>query len=80
MRLKMTHPTNDTADKVAVIKSLNETLAKETVCVLRYKRHNFMAKGIHSESVNTEFSAHAKKATTHADPIAKRITELGYAG
>ncbi len=65
------------ADKEAVIKLLNEALATELVCVLRYKRHYFMAKGIHSESVKPEFLAHAKEEMAHADRIAKRITELG---
>ena len=65
------------ADKTAVIKLLNEALATELVCVLRYKRHYFMAKGIHSESVKAEFLQHAKEEMAHADRIAKRITELG---
>ena len=65
------------ADREAVIKLLNEALATELVCVLRYKRHYFMAKGIHSESVKPEFLAHAKEEMAHADRIAKRITELG---
>ena len=65
------------ADKMAVIKLLNEALATELVCVLRYKRHYFMAKGIHSESVKAEFLQHAKEEMAHADRIAKRITELG---
>ena len=65
------------ADKEAVIQLLNEALATELVCVLRYKRHYFMAKGIHSESVKPEFLAHAKEEMAHADRIAKRITELG---
>jgi bacterioferritin len=65
------------ADKDAVIQLLNEALATELVCVLRYKRHYFMAKGIHSESVKLEFLAHAKEEMAHADRIAKRITELG---
>ena len=65
------------ADKDAVIKLLNEALATELVCVLRYKRHYFMAKGIHSESVKPEFLQHAKEEMAHADRIAKRITELG---
>ena len=65
------------ADKDIVIQLLNEALATELVCVLRYKRHYFMAKGIHSESVKPEFLAHAKEEMAHADRIAKRITELG---
>ena len=65
------------ADRMAVIQLLNEALATELVCVLRYKRHYFMAKGIHSESVKDEFLQHAKEEMVHADRIAKRITELG---
>ena len=65
------------ADIEVVIQLLNEALATELVCVLRYKRHYFMAKGIHSESVKPEFLAHAKEEMAHADRIAKRITELG---
>ena len=65
------------ADKEVVLELLNEALATELVCVLRYKRHYFMAKGIHSESVKPEFLAHAKEEMAHADRIAKRITELG---
>ncbi|WP_281413630.1 ferritin-like domain-containing protein [Methylomonas paludis] len=51
--------------------------AYELVCVLRYKRHFFMAKGIHSEPVKTEFLAHANEEMLHADRLAKRIVELG---
>ena len=65
------------ADREAVLKLLNEALATELVCVLRYKRHYFMAKGIHSESVKPEFLQHAKEEMAHADRIAQRITELG---
>lgn len=65
------------ADREAVIGLLNEALATELVCVLRYKRHYFMAKGIHAESAKAEFLAHANEEMLHADRIAKRITELG---
>lgn len=65
------------ADRKVVIKLLNEALATELVCVLRYKRHYFMAKGIHSESVKAEFLQHANEEMAHADRLAKRITELG---
>jgi bacterioferritin len=65
------------ADRVAVIKLLNGALATELVCVLRYKRHYFMAKGIHSESVKAEFLQHANEEMSHADSLAKRIIELG---
>lgn len=65
------------ADRKKVISLLNEALATELVCVLRYKRHFFMAKGIHSEPVKAEFSAHAAEEMVHADRIARRIVELG---
>ena len=47
------------ADRDTVVKLLNEALATEIICVLRYKRHYFMAKGIHAESVAVEFQEHA---------------------
>ena len=56
---------------------LNEALATEIVCVLRYKRHYFMAKGIHSGHVKAEFQAHAAEEQAHADRIAERIVQLG---
>ena len=65
------------ADRKTVIGLLNEALATELVCVLRYKRHYFMAKGIHSEPVKAEFLAHANEEMSHADLLAKRIVELG---
>jgi bacterioferritin len=65
------------ADRQEVIRLLNEALATELVCVLRYKRHYFMAKGINSDSVKAEFQEHAVEEMSHADLIAKRITELG---
>lgn len=65
------------ADREAVIGLLNGALATELVCVLRYKRHYFMAKGIHSEPVKAEFLAHAGEEMAHADRLAKRIVELG---
>jgi bacterioferritin len=65
------------ADRKVVIKLLNEALATELVCVLRYKRHHFMAKGIHSESIKAELLQHANEEMAHADLLAKRITELG---
>jgi bacterioferritin len=64
-------------DRTQVIKVLNEALATELVCVLRYKRHHYMARGIHSESVKSEFLAHAGEEAEHADWIAERITQLG---
>jgi bacterioferritin len=65
------------ADRKVVITLLNEALATELVCVLRYKRHYFMAKGIHSESIKAEFLQHGNEEMAHADLLAKRITELG---
>ena len=65
-----------TADRKHVIKILNEALATELVCVLRYKRHYFMASGIHAAPVAAEFLAHAAEEMSHADLIAKRIVEL----
>ena len=65
------------ANREKVIELLNEALATELVCVLRYKRHYYMAKGIHSEPVKAEFLEHANEEMAHADRIAKRITELG---
>jgi len=65
------------ADRGVVLKLLNEALATEIVCVLRYKRHYFMAKGIHAEGVAAEFLEHANDEQVHADQIAHRITQLG---
>ena len=64
-------------DREQVIKVLNEALATELVCILRYKRHYYMAKGIHSEAVKGEFLQHAGEEQQHADWIAERITQLG---
>ena len=60
-----------------VITLLNEALATEIVCVLRYKRHYFMAKGISSLSVKGEFLQHATEEQAHADQLAERIVQLG---
>lgn len=65
------------ADRETVIKLLNEALATELVCVLRYKRHYFMANGIHADSVAAEFLEHANDEQGHADQIAARIVQLG---
>jgi len=64
-------------DPTAVIAILNEALATEIVCILRYKRHYFMATGIHAQTVAAEFLQHANEEQTHADQIAERITQLG---
>ena len=59
------------------VKLLNEALATEIVCVLRYRRHHYMASGIHSQSVADEFMEHAVEEQQHADWIAERIRQLG---
>jgi bacterioferritin len=64
-------------DRKQVINILNEALATEIVCVLRYKFHYFMASGIHSQSVKQEFKEHAAEEQEHADQIAERIKQLG---
>ena len=66
-----------TADRETVVKLLNDALATEIVCVLRYKRHYFMASGIHAESVAAEFLQHANEEQGHADQIGQRIVQLG---
>jgi bacterioferritin len=68
---------NYKADRQTVIRVLNEALATEIVCVLRYKSHYFMAKGIHAQAVADEFLEHANEEQGHADQIAERITQLG---
>ena len=65
------------ADRNTVVNILNEALATEIVCVLRYKRHYFMASGIHAQSVAQEFLQHANEEQAHADQIAQRIVQLG---
>ena len=65
------------ADRDQVTKMLNEALATEIVCVLRYRRHYFMARGIHSQAVATEFLEHSNEEQGHADQIAERIVQLG---
>jgi len=64
------------ADRQTVIKLLNEALATELVCVLRYKRHYFMAAGINAQGVAAEFLQHANDEQGHADQIAQRIVQL----
>jgi bacterioferritin len=63
-------------DREKVVRILNQALATEIVCVLRYKRHHYMAKGIHSQAVADEFLEHANEEQGHADQIAERITQL----
>jgi bacterioferritin len=64
------------ADRATVVKLLNEALATEIVCVLRYRRHHFMAAGINADAVATEFLTHANEEQQHADLIAARIVQL----
>jgi bacterioferritin len=64
------------ADRETVIRILNEALATEIVCTLRYKRHYYMAQGLSSKSIAAEFREHAKEEQEHADRIAERITQL----
>jgi len=65
------------ADRKVVLKLLDEALATEIVCVLRYRRHYFMADGIHARAVADEFLQHANEEQGHADQIAARIVQLG---
>ena len=65
------------ADRDVVLRLLNEALATEIVCVLRYRRHYFMARGIHSKGIAEEFLAHSNEELGHADQIAERIVQLG---
>ena len=65
------------ADREKVLKLLNDSLATELVCVLRYRRHHFMARGIHSQSVAQEFLDHSNEEQGHADQLAERIVQLG---
>lgn len=65
------------ADRDVVLKLLNAALATELVCVLRYKRHHFMASGLHAEPASAEFLEHANQEQQHADQLAARIVQLG---
>jgi len=67
---------NYKADAKAVVKVLNEVLATELVCVLRYKRHYYMVMGINAESIKSEFLQHAKEEEQHVEWIAGRIVQL----
>jgi bacterioferritin len=64
-------------DRETALKLLNEALATEIVCVLRYKRHYYAATGLNSEGVKAEFLEHAAEEQVHADQISERITQLG---
>ncbi|TAM51272.1 MAG: bacterioferritin [Paraburkholderia sp.] len=65
------------ADRATVLKLLNDALATELVCTLRYRRHYFMAKGIQSKSIADEFLQHSNEEQGHADQLAERIVQLG---
>lgn len=65
------------ADRIQVLKLLNEALATEIVCVLRYRRHHFMARGIHAKGIADEFLVHSNEEQGHADRLAARIVQLG---
>ena len=65
------------ADRAAVLTQLNAALATELVCVMRYRRHYFMARGIHARGVAEEFLAHSNEELGHADRLAARIVQLG---
>ncbi len=66
-----------TADRETVLRLLNEALATEIVCYLRYKRHYYTASGIHAQAVQAEFLEHANEEQAHADQLAERISQLG---
>ena len=65
------------ADPKQVIDVLNDVLATEIVCILRYKNHYYMASGLHGETAAAEFLEHARQEQDHADWVAERITQLG---
>lgn len=65
------------ANREQVLKLLNEALATEIVCMLRYRRHHFMARGIHAKSTADEFLVHSNEEQGHADQLAARIVQLG---
>lgn len=65
------------ANREIVLKLLNEALATELVCVLRYRRHYYMAEGVLAEAVKKEFLEHSIEEQGHADLLAERIVQLG---
>src|ERR1700743_1498732 len=68
---------NYAADRDVVLRLLNEALATELVCVLRYRRHYFMATGTLAEAIKDEFLKHSQEEQQHADQLAERIVQLG---
>ena len=67
----------EAANRIEVVKLLNEALATELVCVLRYRRHHFMAGGSQSKNIAEEFLQHANHELGHVDQLARRIVQLG---
>ena len=67
----------DAAWRQGVVRLLNDALATELVCVLRYKRHHFTAHGLASPRIAEEFMVHATEEAGHADRLARRIAQLG---
>jgi bacterioferritin len=65
------------ANREVILDNLNDALASEIICFLRYKRHYFTAKGIHAETIAEEFNTHAAEELRHADLLAERIVQLG---
>jgi len=65
------------ANRALVLQVLNQALATELVCVLRYRRHYFMTDGVLAEAIKREFLTHAEEEQAHADQIAERIVQLG---
>ncbi|SMP44556.1 ferritin-like domain-containing protein [Noviherbaspirillum suwonense] len=63
-------------DREGIIAMLNEALATELVCIMRYKRHYYTATGLENTSIKEEFLEHAKEEEAHADMIAERIVQL----
>jgi bacterioferritin len=68
---------NYAADRAVVLRLLNEALATELICVLRYRRHYFMATGSLAEAIKDEFLKHSQEEQQHADQLAERIVQLG---
>jgi bacterioferritin len=68
---------HDSASREAIIKLLNDSLATELVCVLRYKRHQFIADGLAMPKIAKEFLGYANEELLHADQLAQRIVQLG---
>jgi len=64
-------------DKDAIVALLNVALATELVCVLRYRRHHYVSRGIRAKTVATEFLEHSQQEQVHADQLAERIVQLG---